>query len=77
VSARLEGKDAGTASMLKVRASLALEDLDPQRTRVTYHAEVAVLGKLGSYGWSLMHRNAEEHMTAFGEAVVVQLCIRC
>lgn len=69
VAARLEGKDAGTASLLKVNATLSLEEQGPASTRVAYHADVDVLGKLGSYGWGLMRRKAEEHLATFGANV--------
>ncbi len=69
ISARLEGRDSGTASLLKVRASLRLDEAAPDRTLVAYHAEVEVLGRLGSYGWALMHKKAAEQLAAFGEAV--------
>lgn len=67
--ARANGKDASVQSLLKVELDLALVEIDPQRTALQLHADVSVLGKLGTLGHSVIVRRGDAIFEQFATAV--------
>jgi len=56
----LEGKDGRIASSVKVRTTISLRDLGPDRTEIAYENDMSVFGRLGAIGFSVIKRKAKE-----------------
>ena len=65
--ARANGRDASVQSLLKVELNLDLVAIDPQHTALQFHADVSVMGKLGTLGHSVIVRR--------GDAIIEQLAM--
>jgi carbon monoxide dehydrogenase subunit G len=67
--AQARGQDSMTRSHVKVELALALEEGDPRGTALQVQADVAVLGKLGTLGHSVIVRKGEAIVEQFATAL--------
>jgi carbon monoxide dehydrogenase subunit G len=71
--ARANGKDTVVQSHVKVELDLALIEMSPQVTQLQLTADVAVLGKLGTLGHSIIVRKGDEIVGQFATALRAEL----
>lgn len=71
--ARAYGRDSMVQSHVKVDLALVLTELDGQHTVLAVQADVAVLGKLGTLGHSVMVRKGEEIFAQFAAALQAEI----
>lgn len=71
--ARANGKDTVLQSHVKMEIDLALIEMSPQVTQLQLTADVAVLGKLGTLGHSVMVRKGDEIVGQFATALRAEL----
>jgi carbon monoxide dehydrogenase subunit G len=71
--AMARGRDSVVQSHVKVELDLALTEADPQHTVFQVQADVAVLGKLGTLGHSVIVRKGEEIFDQFATALQAEL----
>jgi carbon monoxide dehydrogenase subunit G len=71
--ARASGKDTVVQSHVKVELDLALIEMSPQVTQLQLTADVAVLGKLGTLGHSVIVRKGDEIVGQFAAALRTEL----
>jgi carbon monoxide dehydrogenase subunit G len=70
---RASGRDRLLQSHVKVELALALLEVDPQSTALQVQTDVAVLGKLGTLGHSVILRKGEDIMDQFATALQAEL----
>ena len=73
VVARASGKDTIVQSHVKVELDVTLVEIGEQTTEVQMGAEVAVLGKLGTLGHSVIVRKGNEIIAQFAHALQAAL----
>jgi len=56
----LEGKDGRIASSMKVQTAISLHEAGPAHTDVTYRNDMSVFGRLGTIGFAVIKRKAQE-----------------
>lgn len=59
VRASATGEEGSRASMLTSRNTLSLQEAGPNRTGVSWTADVNITGRLGKYGLGLMRKKVE------------------
>lgn len=73
IRAQASGEEGSRASMLTARNLLRLSELAPERTGVSWEADVNITGRLGKYGLGLMKKKvkslSDEFVTVFAEKV--------
>lgn len=67
------GEDASVASSLKQQSELFLAELPDGRTELRMKVKVDVLGRLGSFGLSVMKTKADRMWEEFGQNLVARL----
>lgn len=65
VSAKVVGKGSGMASVVDMVTSFQLEDAEHGMTRIRWHGEATVGGKLAALGGGLMERLAKKNLEKF------------
>lgn len=71
--AKANGRDGKLQSHLKIELDLTLIELQPQVTALNVRADVAVLGKLGTLGHSVIVRKGTEIVGQFATALQAEL----
>jgi carbon monoxide dehydrogenase subunit G len=71
--ARASGRDRLLQSHVKVELSLTLHEVDPQSTTLQVETDVAVLGKLGTLGHSVIIRKGEDIVDQFAAALQAEI----
>lgn len=70
---KASGEEGSRASMLTSRNTLVLEEAGPERTDVSWSADVSITGRLGKYGLGLMKKKvkslSDEFVRAFAEKI--------
>ena len=56
----VEGKDGRIASSVKVQTTISLREAAPGRTDVAYQNDMSVFGRLGTIGFTVIKRKAQE-----------------
>tara|TARA_B100000315_G_C14448857_1_gene528133 strand:- start:33 stop:485 length:453 start_codon:yes stop_codon:yes gene_type:complete len=69
LTARGEGRDANTASMVSATFSAILSDVDKNKTAVNYSVDVVIRGKLGQFGQGVIRATAKRITSVFVECV--------
>jgi carbon monoxide dehydrogenase subunit G len=67
------GEDASVASSLKQQSELFLAELPDGRTELRMRVKVDVLGRLGTFGLSVMKTKADRMWEEFGQNLVARL----
>src|SRR6478735_4681057 len=67
------GEDASVASSLKQQSELFLAELPDGRTELRMKVKVDVLGRLGTFGLSVMKTKADRMWEEFGQNLVARL----
>ena len=67
------GEDASVASSLKQQSELFLTELPDGRTELRMKVKVDVLGRLGTFGLSVMKTKADRMWEEFGQNLVARL----
>jgi carbon monoxide dehydrogenase subunit G len=65
VTATLAGKGSGMASVVDMKTRFNLEEAGAGRTRVHWHGEAKIGGKLAALGGGLMDRLAKQNLQKF------------
>jgi uncharacterized protein len=73
LAARAQGKDTAVQSLVKVEIDVALLATTPTTTLLQLAAEVAVLGKLGTLGHSIIVRRGNAIIEQFATAIQAAL----
>lgn len=76
LKATVVGKDSALASSLRVNLEVGLEADGEAATRLHLVSDVAILGRLGTLGHSIIKRKADEAVEKFGEALRLLLAGR-
>lgn len=63
--ASVDGKDRRTSSFIKGTFSATLDAVTPDTTEVSYEVDVAIRGRLGQFGSTVMQATAKEMTLAF------------
>jgi carbon monoxide dehydrogenase subunit G len=71
--AEINGKDRRTSSFIKGTFTANLEQVEPTATEVTYRVDVAIRGRLGQFGSTVIQATAKEMTLAFVDCVQQQL----
>jgi uncharacterized protein len=71
--ARASGRDRLLHSHVKVELVLTLLEVDPQHTALQVETDVAVLGKLGTLGHSVIIRKGEDIVDQFATSLQTEL----
>jgi uncharacterized protein len=71
--ARASGHDRLLQSHVKVELTLTLHEVDPQSTTLQVETDVAVLGKLGTLGHSVIIRKGEDIVDQFAAALQAEI----
>jgi uncharacterized protein len=71
--ARASGRDRLLQSHVKVELALTLLEVDPQSTALQVETDVAVLGKLGTLGHSVIIRKGEDIVDQFATALQTEI----
>lgn len=71
--AKATGRDGKLQSHVKIELDLTLVALEPQITALNVQADVAVLGKLGTLGHSVIVRKGNEIVRQFATALQAEL----
>ncbi len=71
--AKANGRDGKLQSHIKIELDLTLHALEPQRTALNVQADVAVLGKLGTLGHSVIVRKGNDIVGQFATALQAEL----
>lgn len=73
LTARAEGKDKTTASMVSATFTATLAEIDPNQTRVEYEIDVAIRGRLGQFGQGVIRETSRQLTQVFVNCVQEQL----
>src|SRR5262245_17641931 len=73
LTARASGRDRLIQSHVKVELALTLHEVDPQSTTLQVETDVAVLGKLGTLGHSVIIRKGEDIVDQFAAALQAEI----
>jgi hypothetical protein len=73
LAARAQGKDTAVQSLVKIEVDVALLATTPATTLLRFSAEVAVLGKLGTLGHSVIIRRGNAIIEQFATAIQAAL----
>jgi carbon monoxide dehydrogenase subunit G len=73
LAARAQGKDTVVQSLVKVEVDLVLLETTPTTTLLQFSADVAVLGKLGTLGHSIIVRRGDAIIDQFATAIQAAL----
>lgn len=71
--ATINGKDRRTSSFIKGTFTAKLEQVEPSATEVAYELDVAIRGRLGQFGSTVIQATAKEMTLAFVDCVQQQL----
>jgi carbon monoxide dehydrogenase subunit G len=71
--ARASGRDRLIQSHVKVELALTLHEVDPQSTALQVETDVAVSGKLGTLGHSVIIRKGEDIVDQFAAALQAKI----
>jgi carbon monoxide dehydrogenase subunit G len=71
--ARASGRDRLLQSHVKVELTLTLHEVAPQSTTLQVETDVAVLGKLGTLGHSVIIRKGEDIVDQFAAALQAEI----
>lgn len=71
--AKVEAKDARTASMVSARFTADLRPLAEDQTEVAYQTDVSIAGALGNFGQGVMREIAKRMTLAFARCVEERL----
>ena len=61
-----DGKDTMTGTSLNVKSTVNLEEISDKETRISYEADMRIVGKLATFGEGIMRRKSKE----IGEIVI-------
>ncbi len=67
------GEENNRASRLKAESTLSLSPIDELRTQVDYTSEVAIVGRLGKFGASMMAKKADSMGDEFVQVLRTQI----
>ena len=67
------GKDRRLASAIQLQSEIKLAADDAQGTRMTYHHDISVFGRLGAVGYPIIRRKAQEAETEFARRATAAL----
>ena len=70
LTARGEGRDKNTASMVSATFSVELEDIEENKTEVNYTVDLVIRGRLGQFGQGVIRA------TAKGITAIFVICLR-
>ena len=73
IKAMVTGEDRKLFSTLKQTMEVTIREIGTEETHVGLTTEVTILGKIGSLGYGIIKRKADQSMKQFGEAVRAQL----
>ncbi len=71
--AKATGRDGKLQSHIKIELDLVLIAVDPQRTALQVQVDVAILGKLGTLGHSVIVRKGNDIVGQFATALQAEL----
>ena len=54
-----DGKDTMTGTAMNVKSDVYLKELSPKQTEVSYTADVRIVGKLATFGESIMRKKSK------------------
>ncbi len=69
LTARGEGRDHNTSSMVSATFSADLSDVDQTKTAVKYSIDVVIRGRLGQFGQAVIRATAKRITSVFVECV--------
>lgn len=73
IRSKASGEEGSRASMLTSRNTLVLEEDGPERTAVSWTADVSITGRLGKYGLGLMKKKVKSLSDEFVRAFAKKL----
>ena len=76
LTARGEGKDNNTSSMVSATFSAILSDVDKTKTAVNYSVDVVIRGRLGQFGQGVIRATAKRITAVFVECVQEKVAIQ-
>jgi carbon monoxide dehydrogenase subunit G len=73
IKASVTGEDRKLISTLRQTMQVTFQEIGALETQLDFSTEVSIFGKIGSLGYGMIKRKADETMKQFGEAVRAQL----
>ena len=73
ITAKGQGKDKNTASMVSATFTAILTELEPGQTEVAHNVDVAIRGRLGQFGQGVIRETAKQVTQAFVTCVQAKI----